>query len=258
LSVVAAVSLHCWCAVLDARHHTLPSPTARTHNTGSVTATNVLGQPGLQATLTATLPAALNKGVPGMSPSASLTVDYIHTSARLRWGGESESVAPRQQGLAHLVSRGWPICQCTLAHHRHAVCQHIIVHCQMCVANRPWRGDRRWRGSRGWALWATRGAVCHVSHAAPHMCARPPHTPPTCRAVLSPSDPTNLLRSLARPAAQLSGVTAVGPCVLGARVGADASSTGSLLTSWSVGANFTRMAADGPGGVERLSGQQVG
>jgi hypothetical protein len=45
--------------------------------------------------------------------------------------------------------------------------------------------------------------------------------------------------------------------VLGARVGAD--TTTGRVTSWSAGLNYTRMTADGgPGGVERLNGQQVG
>lgn len=47
----------------------------------------------------------------------------------------------------------------------------------------------------------------------------------------------------------------MGPCVVGARVGADTAS--SKVTSWSAGINYTRMtAADGV--VERLIGQQVG
>jgi hypothetical protein len=44
--------------------------------------------------------------------------------------------------------------------------------------------------------------------------------------------------------------------VVGVRIGAD--TTSSKVTSWSVGINYNRMvAADGPGTVERLSGQQV-
>lgn len=88
-----------------------------------------------------------------------------------------------------------------------------------------------------------------------HACVVPPCN--ACRAVLSPSDPANLIQSAAKPIAQLSGTTTMGPCVLGARLGADAGS--GRLTSWSVGMNYTRMSADddAKGVVERLNGQQV-
>lgn len=77
------------------------------------------------------------------------------------------------------------------------------------------------------------------------------------RAVASPSNPTKPLQSASSPLLQLSGTTGVGPCVLGARLGADTSS--GRLGSWSLGLNYNRMTADeGTGGVERLNGQQVG
>lgn len=83
---------------------------------------------------------------------------------------------------------------------------------------------------------------------------------PCCRAVASPSDPAKPLQSAVSPLLQLSGTTGLGPCVLGARVGAD--TTSGVCTSWSAGINYTRMnttaAAAGQGSVERLNGQQVG
>lgn len=76
------------------------------------------------------------------------------------------------------------------------------------------------------------------------------------RAVASPSDPTRSIQTATTPLLQLSGTTGVGPCVVGARVGADTQH--SKVTSWSAGINYNRMvASDGPGTVERLSGQQV-
>lgn len=78
----------------------------------------------------------------------------------------------------------------------------------------------------------------------------------TRRAVASPSDPSKPLQSASNPLLQLSGTTGVGPCVVGARLGAD-TSTG-RLSSWSAGINYNRMTAEeGKGGVERLNGQQV-
>lgn len=201
-----------------------PHPAARDcmHTTGSVTASNLFNQPGAQATLTATP----NANASALA-SASLTLDYTTPYARFRCVLCTWSLARKCSCLGAFA--------CASARHAHC----------------------------SWWLTVCSPASCvnTLSPVPRSLSLMPPqHTfPLTDRAAASPSDASKPLQS---PLLQLSGTTGLGPCVLGASLGADTSSSagggGGRITSWAAGINYNRMSADeGTGGVERLNGQQV-